>query len=160
MSEQINYQAIFGLPCARLGIRIENEALVALDFLPPGGALLKPTSALAWEVCAQLAGYSRDPDFEFDLPLQITGTAYQQRVWQALRAIPRGTTLSYGKLAAQLASGPRAIGRACGDNRLPVIIPCHRVISQSGPGGFMHHAAGAPLAIKAWLLQHEGWRAQ
>ena len=160
MTEQNAYQAIFALPCARLGIRVENEALVGVDFLSRLGPLLKPSATLAKEVCAQLEGYCRNPDFHFDLPLQLSGTAYQRRVWQALRNIPRGTALTYGGLATQLASGPRAVGRACGDNKLPIIIPCHRVVAKSGPGGFMHHAQGAPLAIKAWLLQHEGWRAQ
>lgn len=150
-----SYQATYALPCTTLGLRIENDSLIGIDFLAPNLPLIAPQSPLAREVLAQLRAYTRNPDFPFDLPLTISGTAYQKRVWQGLCAIPRGKTLSYGELAQQLASGPRAIGRACGDNRLPIIIPCHRVIAKKGPGGFMHQTSAGPLAIKAWLLAHE-----
>ncbi len=149
------YQATYALPCTTLGLRTANDHLIGIDFLAPGIPEVAPRTPLAREVLSQLKAYTRDPDFQFDLPIAITGTAYQQRVWQALCAIPRGTTVSYGELARQLASGPRAIGRACGDNRLPVIIPCHRVVAKQGPGGFMHQTSAGPLAIKAWLLTHE-----
>ena len=84
--------------------------------------------------------------------------AFYRRVYALARRILPGQTRTYGELAQQLGSGPRAIGRACGDNPIPLIIPCHRVVAKNGPGGFMHHASGAPLAIKDWLLRHEGWR--
>ena len=58
--------------------------------------------------------------------------------------------------ATQLQTAPRAIGQACGSNPLPLVIPCHRVVSANGLGGFMHAASGTPLDIKAWLLGHEG----
>ena len=71
-------------------------------------------------------------------------------------AIPRGQTRQYGELAAQIGSSARAVGQACGNNPIPVVIPCHRVVGKSGMGGFMHHSGGYALDIKRWLLAHEG----
>jgi len=92
----------------------------------------------------------------FDLPLAAQGTAFQQRVWTALREIPFGKTTSYGTLAAQIGSpkAARAVGSANGANPICLIVPCHRVIAaDSSLGGF---AFG--LAIKQALLAHEQTR--
>jgi methylated-DNA-[protein]-cysteine S-methyltransferase len=81
------------------------------------------------------------------------GTPFQREVWQALRAIPPGTTLSYGHLAAKLgrARASRAVGAANGANPIPIVVPCHRVIGADGSlTGF-----GGGLANKQWLLEHE-----
>jgi len=65
--------------------------------------------------------------------------------------------LTYGQLARQLGSVPRAVGQACGANYFPIVIPCHRVVSSSGIGGFAHHAEdGFFRNVKRWLLTHEG----
>jgi AraC family transcriptional regulator of adaptative response/methylated-DNA-[protein]-cysteine methyltransferase len=72
-------------------------------------------------------------------PLDVAATAFQWRVWDALTRIPQGTTKSYGELAAELGSpkAARAIGRACGSNRLALIVPCHRIVREDGtPGGW------------------------
>ena len=88
--------------------------------------------------------------------MHIAGTPHQRRVWQAIQGVSSGSTVSYGEIAAQLHSAPRAVGRACGANRIPIIIPCHRVISKNGGlGGFMNSSDGNPLEIKRWLLRHE-----
>ncbi|GIZ11639.1 bifunctional DNA-binding transcriptional regulator/O6-methylguanine-DNA methyltransferase Ada [Pseudomonas sp. NCCP-436] len=85
------------------------------------------------QVLAQL----REPERAVHLPLDIRGTAFQERVWQALQRIPHGTTRSYGELAKQLHSHPRAIARACASNTIALLLPCHRVIaSDGGPGGY------------------------
>ncbi len=81
---------------------------------------------------AQLAAYFKGERLHFDLPLAPQGTVFQQRVWTALRAIPRGETRSYGELARTLKSSPRAVGRANATNPICVIIPCHRVIGADG----------------------------
>ncbi|GAO37076.1 methylated-DNA-protein-cysteine methyltransferase [Sulfuricella sp. T08] len=149
------YQARFPAPFAVLGIMTDGTALAALDFLPPGTPVLEPQDAISSQVCTQLQAYLADPLFSFDLPLALHGTVFQSRVWQALRQIPSGSTQSYGDLAKQLHSAPRAVGQACGANPIPVIIPCHRVLARDGLGGFMNSTGGDPLAIKRWLLQHE-----
>jgi methylated-DNA-[protein]-cysteine S-methyltransferase len=149
------YQARFSVPFAVLGIKTDGTALTGIDFLPPGTLVMEPQDVVSRRVCAQLQAYLADPLFSFDLPLALHGTVFQSRVWQALRQIPSGSTLSYGELAKQLHSAPRAVGQACGANPIPVIIPCHRVLARHGLGGFMNSISGDPLAIKRWLLRHE-----
>ena len=83
---------------------------------------------------AQVVGVIEDPRKGYELPLDIRGTAFQRRVWQALTRIPPGTTVSYGELAAQLGvpKSARAVGAACGRNEVSVLIPCHRVVAADG----------------------------
>jgi methylated-DNA-[protein]-cysteine S-methyltransferase len=85
----------------------------------------------------------------------MQGTAFQRRVWQAIAAIPVGQTRTYGQIARQIGSGPRAVANACGANNTPLLIPCHRVVAQNGIGGFMQSKQNG-LLIKQWLLAHEG----
>ncbi len=89
-----------------------------------------------------------------DIPLAMAGTPFQLRVWNALRKIPHGKTLSYGEIADKigLSGGARAVGNACGSNPLPLFVPCHRVLQSDGSlGGF-----GGGLGLKQLLLKHEG----
>ncbi len=151
----MGYQARFLAPFAVLGIVTDGTALTGLDFLPLGTPPLEPQDTISKQVCTQLQAYLADPSFEFDLPIAPRGTVFQAKVWQALRDIPSGSTQSYGELAKLLHSAPRAVGQACGANRIPVIIPCHRVLAKNGLGGFMNSMDGDPMAIKRWLLQHE-----
>ena len=147
--------AIVAAPFGAVGIEVADGALTALHFLPPS-APVPATDALARRVVAQLERYFATPDAEFDLPLRIRGTPVQRAVWQQIAAIPCGRTRAYGELAAELAAPARAVGQACGDNRLPLVIPCHRVIGASGIGGFAHRSDGFELTVKRWLLEHEG----
>jgi AraC family transcriptional regulator of adaptative response/methylated-DNA-[protein]-cysteine methyltransferase len=81
------------------------------------------------------------PGAAHDLPLDVQGTAFQERIWQALRAIPPGETLTYGELAAAAGSpgAVRAAGTACGANHVPVLIPCHRITRSDGSvGGYAY----------------------
>jgi methylated-DNA-[protein]-cysteine S-methyltransferase len=152
----MDYQAKLKTPFGVLGILCTDEALTGIEFLAPGTRPQSPRNVFAQTVCEQLLAYIADPDFRFDLPLQHGGTAHQNKVWQAMCAIPRGQVRTYGDLAAQIGSAPRAVGQACGNNPIPVIIPCHRVVGKSGMGGFMHRSGGDALDIKRWLLKHEG----
>jgi methylated-DNA-[protein]-cysteine S-methyltransferase len=154
----MNYQAILHTPFAMLGIHCSADALLGIDFLPMSTAAQQPNSAVAHAVCAQLREYVRDPDAAFDVPLALQGTIHQQKIWRALLAIPRGETRHYGELASELHSAAQAVGQACGANPIPIIIPCHRVVSKTGLGGFMRHADGVSLDIKRWLLAHEKMR--
>lgn len=149
------HQARLPAPFAVLGVAIEEDWLVGIDYLPLGTPSLAPRSPLAREACRQLLAYLRDPGFRFDLPVHLSGTPFQRRVWEALGAIPSGETVSYAELAKALHTSPRAVGGACGANPVPLVVPCHRVVATSGLGGFMHAREGAPLAIKRWLLEHE-----
>jgi methylated-DNA-[protein]-cysteine S-methyltransferase len=89
--------------------------------------------------------------------VQPVGTPFRQRVWQLLSRIPPGQTRTYGDVARELGSSARAVGQAVGDNPIPIVIPCHRVIAADGSlGGFNHSRSGYSLDIKRWLLFHEG----
>ena len=150
------YQARLVTPFAVLGIRTRGDLLTDIDYLPLGTPPLEFQNKLAKEVCKQLQEYLVNPNFVFDLSLEISGTDHQRRVWQAIKIIPSGSTRSYADIAVKLHSAPRAVGQACGANRLPIVIPCHRVISKNGQiGGFMNARDGFPLDIKRWLLHHE-----
>ena len=150
------FHAILAAPFGGLGVRIEDECLTGLDFLPPGIAPVASTSALIRQIADQLDAYYADPGYSFTLPLAPYGTPFRHQVWQALEKIPAGETRTYGEVARQLNSGPRAVGQAVGDNPIPIIIPCHRVIAANGNlGGFMHSRTGYSQDIKRWLLRHE-----
>lgn len=152
-----DYQAKLATPFAVLGICVESDFLIGVEFLPLNTPIKSSSIPLVKEVCAQIEAYLKDPKFPFDLPIALSGTYYQKRVWQALSQIPSGQYISYGDLAKTLGTGPRAIGGACGANPISVIIPCHRVLAANGKlGGFMNRSEGSPIDIKQWLLKHEG----
>ncbi len=149
------YHARLATPFAVLGIRTTGARLGEIVYLPAGAATLAPQNRLAETTCRQIERYLDDAEFRFDLPYEFDGTAFRQRVWRAIVEIPCGQTLTYGDVARKLRSAPRAVGGACGANRIPLVIPCHRVVARSGIGGFMHARGGEPIAIKQWLLKHE-----
>jgi AraC family transcriptional regulator of adaptative response/methylated-DNA-[protein]-cysteine methyltransferase len=86
------------------------------------------------KIVAQVVGFVESPSTELDLPLDIRGTVFQIRVWQALRKIPLGSTVSYTKIARQIGSpkAVRAVASACASNTIAIAIPCHRVIRSDG----------------------------
>lgn len=149
------YQAIFTAPFGMLGIICDNDVLAGIDFLPAETMQLPPKCKFAQLVCKQLAEYFINPDFQFNLPIKLNGTKHQNKVWQAIYVISSGNTRQYGELSREIASSPRAVGQACGANPIPIVIPCHRVVSKAGMGGFAHHRDGYELDIKRWLLAHE-----
>lgn len=149
------YQAIMVCPFAALGVRVEEGRLTGIDFLPASMQSMPAQGGVAQIICRQLAVYMQEPSVAFDVPLDLRGTPFQQRVWAAIRAIPVGQTISYAELAARVGSGPRAVANACGANPIPVIIPCHRVVASHGLGGFMGGKKSTALSIKSWLLEHE-----
>ncbi|MCB1737910.1 MAG: methylated-DNA--[protein]-cysteine S-methyltransferase [Gammaproteobacteria bacterium] len=148
------YSAILDSPIGALGICTEADHLIGVDFLGEQG-LCAPDDAFSVLVAAQIDQYFRDPGFVFTLPFDERGTAFQKRVWQALRGIPRAAPVSYGELARQLGTAARAIGGACRANPMPLLTPCHRVVAANGLGGFSGDAEGGWVAAKEWLLAHE-----
>ena len=106
------------------------------------------------EAVRQLREYFAGTRREFDLPLRLQGTEFQQRVWHALTEIPYGETWSYGQLARRIGNknASRAVGLANGSNPISILVPCHRVIGADGSlTGY-----GGGLERKRWLLAHEG----
>lgn len=151
----MKFDAVIAAPFGQLGLIADQDTLTGIEFLLEPQRLKKPVSDLLKETEAQLAAYFNNPAHIFTLPVQLHGTPFQQRVWQALCEIPAGAPLTYGQLAKKLATAPRAVGGACGANPIPIIVPCHRVVSASGIGGFMRTRYLGPLNIKSWLLAHE-----
>jgi methylated-DNA-[protein]-cysteine S-methyltransferase len=148
-----------------LGIRLtaSGEALDEIAWL-----VSKPRQTAKASVCArreplletirqQLIAWFADPIFTFDLPLAEPRTAFQARLRNALCVMRSGETLTYGDLAKQLHSAPRAVGQALGSNPIPIIVPCHRIISagKNRLTGFAHTREGPKITLKAWLLELE-----
>lgn len=110
-----------------------------------------------WEVFRiaekQLTEYFQGKRREFDLPIKPIGTKFQLSVWEQVSRIPYGSVLSYGEIASLIEkpTACRAVGNAVGANPLPIIVPCHRVVSAKGIGGF-----SCGLAIKRKLMAIEG----
>jgi methylated-DNA-[protein]-cysteine S-methyltransferase len=149
------YDVVVAFPRMKVAVRTREGRVTDICYLPPSASIASPVSDLGERAAKQLEAYRADPDARFDLPLLIEGTPFQRRLWAALCEIPRGRTLTYGELARRLGGEPRAVGQACGDNRLPIVIPCHRVVAAHGIGGFAHATSGYLLEAKRWLLAHE-----
>jgi len=147
--------AVITFPRMKVAITTRDDRVTEIRYLPPHAPIVAPRNALAARAARQLEAYREDPDAAFDLPLLVEGTEFQKRLWAALGEIPRGETVTYGALAARLGAEPRAVGQACGDNRLPIVIPCHRVVAADGIGGFAHSRDGFLIEAKRWLLAHE-----
>lgn len=154
-------------PVGKLVLTASNTALTGVYF-PTSRRGPVPTHQAGWEedngqgptgeilarARQQLTEYFAGARTTFDLPLEALGSAWEHRVWNALRTIPYGTTTSYGELARRLGDkfATRAVGSANGCNPIPIIVPCHRVIGANGDlTGF-----GGGIERKRWLLHHEG----
>jgi methylated-DNA-[protein]-cysteine S-methyltransferase len=122
-------------------------------FLSNGSRLSNKAPKCVTECVRQLAEYFRGERDCFDVKLHIQGTEFQRKVWEALMKIPFGQTASYGDIAAAVGNrkAVRAVGNANNKNRIPIIIPCHRVIG--GDGSLTGYGGG--LWRKEWLLNHE-----
>ncbi len=107
------------------------------------------------KIQAEFQAYLSNPQHKWQLKLKPQGTDFQRKVWSRLQKIPVGSTISYGELAAELKSHPRAIGQACRNNPIPIIIPCHRVVAKNSIGGFSGSSKGNKIALKEFLLHHE-----
>lgn len=156
---------VMDTPIGPLGLAAEDGVLVAVTF--DGGAPLREWAARVLGPCAlheveDPAGvtgpvrhfFAGEVDALASVPVRLHGTEFQRRTWEALRRIPPGKTWSYRRLAEEIGDprATRAVGAANGQNPIPVVVPCHRVIGTSGHlTGF-----GGGLERKRWLLQHEG----
>ena len=145
-------------PLGPLALTLDGDVVTRLEFphsprtgAPAMGAGNGPRSPAGERVARALSAYF-DAGKSPALMLRPGGTAFQQRVWEALRMVPAGKTATYCKLAVRAGSprAARAVGQACARNPIPVLIPCHRAVGASGPGGWSG-LAGA----KEWLLAHE-----
>jgi methylated-DNA-[protein]-cysteine S-methyltransferase len=153
MNQSVRFCAVISVPFGVIGLRTDSGSIRELVYLPPDYPLLAPTSTLAKKTVRQIERYLADPAFQFNLPLAPQGTAFQQKVWQTISAIPPGQIATYGQIARLIASAPRAVGQACGANFYPLIIPCHRVTAANGLGGFANQDQNGSYhtQIKRWV---------
>jgi methylated-DNA-[protein]-cysteine S-methyltransferase len=156
----MNAFCYFQSPIGRLLLTSDGTALTGLYMEPSrkaqstDGWMEDATVAPLSATVRQLTEYFDRTRREFDLPLHMRGTAFQQRVWRHLTEIPHGRTLSYGELARRIGnpSASRAVGLANGRNPISIVVPCHRVIGADG--SLTGYGGGLPR--KRWLLAHEG----
>lgn len=147
MSSAISFDG----PVGRLVLIEADGAIAAIRW-----SAEEPTddaTPLLCEARDQLEAYFSRRLTRFDLPLEPAGSSHDRRVWAAMRLIGYGQTRSYGEVAMEIGSGPRAVGGACGRNPIPIVIPCHRVLARGGLGGY---GGGSGLATKKMLLALEG----
>jgi methylated-DNA-[protein]-cysteine S-methyltransferase len=145
----------YAAPVGTLIIFADDKAITCVELSAKHRPHGKPKmNGILLSAKKQLAEYFVGKREKFDLPLALSGTEFQLRVWKALEKIPYGQTRTYGQIAHAVKSpaASRAVGAACGKNPLAIFIPCHRVVGSSGSlTGF-----GGGLAMKEWLLRHEG----
>jgi methylated-DNA-[protein]-cysteine S-methyltransferase len=147
-------RAVVDSPIGPLGLVASESGLQAVLF--DGGRIrAEGSSRVLDEAARQLDAYFDGDLVTFDLPLELHGTDFQRSCWLALSTIPYGQTVSYGEQARRLglaSDRARAVGAANGQNPLPIVLPCHRVIGADGSlTGF-----GGGLHVKRFLLEHEG----
>ncbi|WP_136637330.1 methylated-DNA--[protein]-cysteine S-methyltransferase [Pseudooceanicola onchidii] len=140
----------FDTPLGRFSVRDGGGAIVEAGWRAMTGA--EPTPLLI-EAEAQVRAYWAGEREAFDLPVRVDAGPLVQDVCALLQAIPFGETRTYGDLARALGRPAQAVGQACGQNPIPLIVPCHRILSATGLGGF---SAPGGVESKVILLRHEG----
>lgn len=153
------YSAVVPTPLPFLpavGLFINDEHLVGVEFLLESHNTRGLENEISRQFTAWLDQYLASPCGSLpDIKLSMRGTPFQRQVWHALQGIACGERVTYGELARQLGSGAQAVAAACRANPLPLVVPCHRVVSASGVGGYMGEISGPAIEIKRGLLQHE-----
>lgn len=152
----MNASVTLDSPLGKLAVTIKDHGLYTMKIGAEHRTENCGDTGLIEQLRTELNAYFTDTRFRFSFPLDLQGTPFQKRVWQALCRIPAGQTLTYGQLASRLGSSPRAVGNACRANPVPILVPCHRVIGKHGIGGYDGQTSGRRLDIKRWLLRHEG----
>jgi len=147
-------RATIDTPTGPVTLTEENGAITRVAW---GGTIGGDDTPLLRCAIRQVGEYFAGTRKEFDLPLRVIGSDFQQAVCDVMSAIPFGETVTYGDIAKQLNAPAQAVGQACGGNPVPLIIPCHRVLGATGLGGFSGDGGGlAGIELKVQLLRHEG----
>ncbi len=120
-------------PVGDITLSEDDGKIVSVDW---GWARDQKATPLLKEAKRQMEAYFDGALEAFDLPLHVEGTTFQKQVWREMLKIPAGRTRTYGDIAKRLNASAQSVGTACGRNRLPVIIPCHRVVAANGLGGY------------------------
>ncbi len=158
MKESVVESLYLKTPLGGLVLEIREQGLGAVCFSDSSHRTnVYPRTRLGHLAYNQMMRYFDRPHNRFTIPLVLSEqTSFRRRVWEALSNIKIGSTATYKQIAQKLNTHPRAIGGACAANPIPIIIPCHRVIAQSGAlCGYTGTDGKQDLGIKAWLLNHE-----
>jgi len=151
------YQSVFNTDLATIGLRFDGSRLIGVDYLNTK-TKTDSTNKFVENVKNKIEKYldpkSKVKNIKVDVQLNVT--PFQEKVLQQLQKIPYGETRTYGEIAKSLKTSPRAVGNACRNNPLPIIIPCHRVVAATGIGGYDGAKSGRLLDIKRKLLAKEG----
>lgn len=150
------YDAIITSPLGAIGILLTDDKITRINLLAEDLPVKLPRSDAGKKAVEEIKSYFSNATQRFSFPYEIAGTPFQKSVWKLISEIPPGETRSYGELAKQLQTGPRAIGQACRTNKLHLVIPCHRVVASKHMGGYAGVQTGKWLEIKKWLLEFEG----
>ena len=147
-------------PIGRLELTSDGEAVTSLSIERSGSLPLEELPENSTPVLetakSQLDEYFAGTRHDFDVPVRLSGTAFQQAVWAELSTLGWGEVASYGDvgLATGRPTAGRAVGGAVGANPIPIIVPCHRILA--GNGKITGYSGGNGIPTKAWLLDHEG----
>jgi len=153
----IKYDVFIDTPVGNVGVLLEDNAIIQIDYIKSSSKQTLLNNSLTKSIKTQFTNYFKDPSSAFTLAILPSGTIFQKKVWNALLKIQFRETLTYGELAKQLNTSARAIGNACRNNPIPIIIPCHRIVSKKDIGGYSGKTNGEMLSIKRYLLKHEGY---
>ncbi len=152
-----NYASVFTTDIATIGLQFAGSKLTKVDFLNKTPCK-EPTGKLAENIKNKIEKYL-NPQTKtkiINVDVQLNVTVFQENVLKQLLLIPYGETRTYGEIAKILKTSPRAVGNACRNNPVPIIIPCHRVVAANGIGGYAGETEGVILEIKYQLLHLEG----
>jgi methylated-DNA-[protein]-cysteine S-methyltransferase len=146
----LDRKACYNSPLGPLTITEREGAVVALDW---GEGVDQPHSEMIKRLFEELDAYFMGSLETFATPVLYEGSAFQKKALEAMSAIPYGETRTYGDLAHDTGMSAQAYGQACGANRIPILIPCHRVLGADGLGGYSGHGG---IETKVALLKLEG----
>ena len=149
------HQAVLQTPVGNLLVEASETAVMAIRILSGGEGMPNTGAHNSGPIrmaLDQIGEYFAGTRQHFDLPLAPLASNRGTALREGMIGVAYGTTTTYGALARALGSAPRAIGQACRRNPLPIIVPCHRITSASGPE---YYSAGEGVATKSWLIAHE-----
>jgi len=146
-------EALIATPIGMVRVTGGAEAIASVRIEPGQAEPIEGKTRAVREAVRQITEYFAGIRTGFDLPLEPAASPRGEMLRTGMIEIPYGNTMSYGDLARQIGSGPRAIGQACARNPFPIIVPCHRVTGSGGALG--NYSGGEGPKTKIWLLDHE-----
>ena len=154
---KLSHNYVYKSPIGLIGIRTNGVCLLELKFLDKNLALKAPNDNLSEKIFNQLDSYFKKEIRKFDLPIDVSGTNYQMKVWRKILKVSYGKTITYTDLARTINSHPRPVGNACRVNKLHLIIPCHRIVGKTNLGGYngIKEIIPGDTSRKEFLINHE-----